>query len=98
MKRAVFIFMAALLVLLTYASTDSLARTSNASDGPSIITAQKGGFDDGIVLSDDDGDADGLAGYRGKTKIDEMSSSSSAEYGIFRTLLGIWWDFMVIIR
>ena len=78
MKRAVFIFMAALLVLLTYGSTDSLARTSSASDGPSIVTPQKGGFDDDIVLSGDNGggDADGLAGYRGAKEKSDLSDSS----------------------
>ena len=100
MKRAVFIFMTALLVLLTYASTDSLARTPSASDGPFIVTPQTGGFDDDIVFSGDNGggDADGLSGYRGKTKTALPRSSGQDSYDVFRTLLQVWWNFMVIVR
>ncbi len=100
MKRAVFICIAALLVLLTYASTESLARTSSASDGLSIVTPQTGDFDDDIVLSGDNdgGDADGLSGYRGKAKAALPGSSSWDSDDIFRTLLQVWWNFMVIVR
>lgn len=99
MKRVVLICIAALLVLLTYPSTYSLAKESDLSDSSAIVSGAD--LDGGVSLSGsgDDGDADDLAGARRKTRtrmedVDLAASSGS----IFRTFLQVWWNFMVIIR
>lgn len=99
MKRAVLIFLAALFVLLTYPATYSLAKGSNLSDSPSVVSGTD--YDGGVILSGDDGDADDLAGARKKTRLDEMDQlhhSSVISGGLYRTFLQAWWNFMVIIR
>lgn len=97
MKRAVLICIAALLVLLTYPSTYSLAKESDLSDSSAIVSGAD--LDGGVSLSGsgDDGDADDLAGTRRKTRTDDVNLAASSG-SIFRTFLQVWWNFMVIIR
>ena len=97
MKRAVLICIAALLVLLTYPSTYSLAKTSDLTDSPAIVSGAD--LDGGVSLSGsgDDGDADDLAGTRRKTRTNDIDLSASSE-SMIRTFLQVWWNFMVIIR
>ena len=76
MKRAVLITLAAILALvLVYPATASFAKTPESQDSPTIqiITPRTGGV--GLIGSDDDGDADDLAGMKdGKRKPNDTSS------------------------
>ena len=98
MKRAILVFAAALLVLLSYPSTQSLA-ASKASDntGPSIITAK-----DVDVISmtgdDDDGDADDILGIKNRTGTKADSGSTSIVQGGFRTVVRVWWNYLIFFR
>jgi len=103
MKRAIFIVLAALFVLLSHPSTDSLAATSSQSDGPTVVTPVKGYYDNdmGYSGSGDDGDADDLSGIKGRTPKVDVSGTGSAttrSFESFRTFLQVWWDLMVFIR
>jgi hypothetical protein len=105
MKRAVFILVAALLVLLVYPSTHPYAKTAElwGANGPSVITPKADG--DPIAYTDDsdgdsdDGDSDDVAGWKGRG--DGMSRSGvggtlpHADIGL---AFKMWWNLMVWIR
>jgi hypothetical protein len=103
MKRAIFILIAALLVLLVYPSTHPYAKSRDAvMDGPIVVTPPTGELP--IVLSDsddddsDDGDADGLTGSRGgHTK---PGGSSRAAEGLSNVVLTLkmWWKYVIWVR
>jgi hypothetical protein len=102
MKRAVFIFlMAAVLVLLSYPSTQALA--AERFDGPTVISSAKGPYPDTYDQAGSgdgcDGDADDLSGYkspRDRTEVD--TSLSSFGFRAQRTIIWVWWNLMVLIR
>jgi hypothetical protein len=102
MKRAVLIFVAALLVLLIYPSTHPLAVSPGygIKGGPSIISSQSDTppIDTTESGDGDDGDADGVAGVRG-TK-EELQNSEGARLAQPRVMLffKMWWNFMIWIR
>jgi hypothetical protein len=102
MKRAVFIVLAALFVLLSYLSADSLAVTSSQSDVPGIVTPVSGPYDDmGFAGDGDDGDADDLSGIRGRNPEIDVSGTGSAtanSFESFRSFLQVWWNLMVFTR
>jgi hypothetical protein len=105
MKRAIFILVAALLVLLVYPSTHPYAKSAElwGSTGPSVITPKSGG--DPIAYSDDsddgsdDGDSDDVAGWHGKRN--DLSRSGlggtlpPTEIGL---VFKMWWNLMIWIR
>jgi len=104
MKRAVFICLAALLVFLAYPSTQSLAKDSDLSDKPAVLSPKDANADIALAGEGDGsgggGDADDLAGIRRGTRtVDiDVSVSTSAATG-FRTFLQVWWwNFMVMLR
>ncbi len=100
MKRTLFIVVAALVVLLSYPSTHPWAGTTSQAlnDGrnhPAVVLPP-GNPGGGIGTNDaDGGDADGLAGIKGgrhgsgPTGVDRLDT---------RTLLRVWWNFLVFIR
>jgi hypothetical protein len=105
MKRAIFIAIAALLVLLVYPSTHPYAQSSKMGfvDRPSVITPLPG---DGppIVYSQeneddsDDGDLDDVAGYKsGSSKPVDRSSFALPSPGV-RNIFKVWWNFMIWVR
>ncbi|NIM18953.1 MAG: hypothetical protein GTO51_01050 [Candidatus Latescibacteria bacterium] len=97
MKRALFVYLAVLAVLLVYPSTDLLAKSPKSSDYPTIIIVPPtiyapgpndywgtGGEDDG----GDPGDADDLAGTRGGKPVDRNFLPG---FGDARIVLKVWW-------
>ena len=106
MKRAVFLLVAALIVLLVYPSTHPFAKSAAPwdSNGPSVITPKSNG--DPIAYSDDNddgsdgGDSDDVAGWRDRG---EGLSPTGRDGGTLPpTEIGLvfkmWWNFMIWIR
>ena len=110
MKRAaILVLTIATLVLIASPSTHSLASSAYAAksdSGPSVITrsgsttttgpaASSGGGGGGGNGGTDQGDADGLSGFKGKPGIATSLTSTSGRIAI--TLM-MWWRYMVLIR
>jgi|GEM_PF-3272981 len=109
MKRALFTVVAALVVLLSYPSTHSLAGTNgqalNKGASHPVAVGRYGGPYGGPIgagTSDsNDGDADGLAGIRGGTHPglgDGLGSSSMSRNVKMRTLLRMWWNISIFFH
>lgn len=104
MKRAIYICIAALLVLLVYPSTHPLAKSpgltvvigpnggSPSSGDPPI--AQSGDSDD----DSDDGDADSITGYKIERKVGTGSSVYQRVPDRSMLMFKMWWNFMIWIR
>jgi hypothetical protein len=95
MKRAVFVTLAAILALvLVYPATASFAKSPESQDTPTIqiITPQSGDSD--LNWSDDDGDADDLAGVKGGKK--EPSGASSMNDFIVRARFADVWRMYIL--
>ena len=99
MKRAILVFTAALLVLFSYPSTQSLAASQHSDlSGPSIITSAKDGDVIPLTGDDDDGDADDITGYKDPTGAKADSGAKSIRTGGFRTIVRLWWNYLIFFR
>ena len=103
MKRAIFILIAALLVLLVYPSTHPYAKSRDAvEDGPIVVAPPP--VDQPIVLTDsgdgdsDDGDADGIIGGRGGHTKPGGSSRASEGLSSFVMVMKMWWKYVIWVR
>jgi len=103
MKRAVFIIIAALLVVLSYPSAHPFAGPAKSpySDGPNIVstidgvTGPSASGEEGGGSSADDGDLDGVAGV--KKRGAGIGGSSFIAGDTRATLLfRMWWRFVFI--
>lgn len=102
MKRAWFILIAALAVLLVYPATLPSAKSPGTSDSPIIIVIipEPGPVPNGGSNpsgEDDDGDADDLSGLRdGYT----FQGDSAVSGGFFRSALmaKVWWMYFFFHR
>ena len=101
MKRAVFILVAVLLVVLSYPSTHPYAGPVKSNLGPNIVET-KGGTtgpsasdDDGTGTTADDGDLDGVAGIKKKAagSGDLVIIANDSRVSL---LFGMWWRFIFI--
>jgi hypothetical protein len=106
MKRAIFILVAALLVLLVYPSTHPYAKSAKPGviTGPAVITPFSG-TGPPIALSgdseddSDDGDADDLSGYKDKDSRPEGSTVGPVGQNNRITLyFTMWWNYMFRVR
>jgi hypothetical protein len=105
MKRALWIALAALLVILVYPSTHPLAKSPRAGvpDGPEIAvplslenpSISLVGENDG---DGDDGDADDLSGYKSGKTNPTGSSGNRVGQGRFVLMLKMWWNYVIRIR
>jgi len=99
MKRAIFVFAAALLVLLSYPSTQSLAASQHSDlSGPSVITSAKDGDIIPLTGDDDDGDADDITGLKNRNGTEVDSGLKSIGTGGFRTIVRLWWNYLIFFR
>ena len=106
MKRAVFILLAALLVLLVYPSTHPYAKSAqwSGSSGPSIMSPKTNGdpiaFTDDSDGGSDDGDSDDVAGW--KNRGDGLTRSGNGMLmptpTDIRLVFKMWWNLMIWIR
>jgi hypothetical protein len=103
MKRAAFILIAALLVLLVYPSTHPFAKSLDpANTGPIVVTPYPG--TQPIVLTDsddddsDDGDADGLTGYRDRGERPGGTSVLNPGASAVVMVLKMWWNHVIWVR
>ena len=98
MKRAFLVIIAALLVCLSYPSTHTVSASSDNSTNIQIIST-KGGSG-GPMLDgeegEDEGDADGVAGIKGKAKpgMGGVTSSGTRVVVTVRT----WWNLLFWFR
>ena len=101
MKRALLIYAAALLVLLSYPLTNAHAGQQLDVSKPSIVTPPNGGDGPGAFVGDDgggDGDADDIGSYKLRGDTNPGASGASLADGGFRLFLRVWWSFMVFLR
>ena len=97
MKRALLIFVAALIVLFTCPSTDLIAGTGKPCvTNPDVLPKPDGpvGVDD---ADGDDGDADDIAGFKSKWDLDGVNSSTSLESDAVK-MIKLWWSWFLWYR
>lgn len=98
MKRAVLITLVAIMALvLVYPATASFAKSPESQDTPTmqIITPRSGDAD--LNWSDDDGDADDLAGVKdGKRK--PIDPSSLNDFVIRARFVDVWRMYILTFR
>ena len=107
MKRAIFILIAALLVLLVYPSTHAYAKSPKPGiiTGPTVITPVSDGgptsYTDSNDDGSDDGDSDDVAGWRDRdTKPGDRTPAGEIVYtprGL-GVVYKMWWNLMIWIR
>ena len=105
MKRAIFIAIAALLVLLVYPSTHPYAKSPvpGVITGPTVVTPSID-QDPPIAYSDDsgedtdDGDGDAIGGYRERDRLPSGSTRVTTPDGRVVIAFKMWWNFMIWIR
>lgn len=104
MKRAIFILVAALLVLLVYPSTHSFAKSAMGRAGGPVVICPMSGTGPPIAQSDegedesDDGDGDDVAGFKQTGKNPLGGSSVMFPSPGVRNTIRVWWTFMIWIR
>jgi hypothetical protein len=104
MKRAIFIIIAALLVLLVYPSTHSFAKSAIGRAGGPIVFCPISDTGQPICLSDegddesDGGDGDDVAGFKQTGKNPIGGSSVMSPLPGARNFIRVWWNFMIWIR
>ena len=98
MKRAVLITLVAIMALvLVYPATASFAKSPESQDTPTlqIITPRSG--DAGSNLSDDDGDADDLAGLKDRKK-KPTGTSEMNDFIIRARFADVWRMYILTFR
>lgn len=101
MKRAVFIFVAALLVLLVYPSTHSQAAAPGKGiiHGPTIITSQDTPPIDQTGSGDgDDGDADDIGSVKGTKDRPQTADGTLVGHPRLELFFKMWWNFLIWIK
>ena len=100
MKRALYIFIAVLAVMLVYPSADLLAKSPSSTDTPTkhIVPPQDYPIDPGIIVygggdDEDSGDADDINGLQDRDTMKGQSLNMS-EIGTARLLMKIWWMYL----
>jgi hypothetical protein len=96
MKRALYIIIAVLAVMLVYPSADLQAKSPNLKDTPSkqVIPPIDDPIIPGIIVNDDgedSGDADDIAGLPSRDKMRGIEQSSCHDLMAARLLVKIWW-------
>jgi hypothetical protein len=105
MKRAIFIFVAALLVLLVYPSTHPMAKApgemivvSPPAGSPSLGNEPPIAQSDDSSDDSDDGDADSITGYKRGEKIGPCTNGPQFVQGRTMLLFEMWWNFVIWVR
>jgi hypothetical protein len=100
MKRALFVIVAALVVLLAYPSTQSIAALEGPGvTGPTVASSAPGGTPLGVDSGSgdgSDGDADGLSGIDSKKTL--KGTQLTIEIEREWVLLRMWWNLFMWIR
>lgn len=97
MKRATWILVAALAVLLVYPATMPSAKSPDTGNTPPTITPNPGPgpYDDPDLNGDgDNGDGDGLGGFNGGGKKDGLNTA--AGLGTPESMAKIWWMYFMM--
>ena len=96
MKRILLMLVAALIVLLACPSTDSIAGPPTTSD-ITVSSKPSGDTPVGVDGNDEnDGDADGVAGYNSKRGLGGTQLASGYEQQL--EYLRLWWNLFFWIR
>lgn len=98
MKRALLVIVAALVVLLVYPSSQTIAETNQLALGHAgTITSATGGTIPPVGTADEnDGDADGVAGKSLRTPGGQQTLTDGLD--TTRVVLNLWWRFLVWMR
>ena len=96
MKRAIFIMIAVLAVLLVYPATTPSAKSPSTQDSPTIQIITPPGNDLGLSGDGDDGDGDDLGGMRDGFKEGTHGAVSQRDTKWLQAK--IWWMYLFFHR